>query len=239
MIANSIAGITGIGVPPLTYSQTVLADNPIGFWLMDQTSGTTLYDNSGNANNATTYNSPTLNQSGPSTALNKSVLFNGTTQYARTSTVSTFNIAPSANWSVEGWFKTSDSGTDTFLHVGGANASSSDTLIMAYLGAGNAKALTADSASNFLIIGSTGTFNNNAWHHMAITAASGGAMTIYVDGTNVASTSTARRTTGNNSFANIGSQVGQYYFNGNVTAVAIYNTTLSSTRVSAHYNAGK
>lgn len=239
MIANAITAITGIGVPPLTYSQTVLADNPVGFWLMNETTGSTFADTSGSGNNATIYNSPTLNQSGPSTALNKSALFNGTTQYARTSTVATFNMAPSANWSVEGWFKTSDSGTNTFLHVGGAGASSSDTLIMAYLGAGNAKALTVDSTSSFLIIGSTATFNDNAWHHMAITAASGGAMIIYVDGTNVASTSTARRATGNNSFANIGSQVGQYFFNGNVTAPAIYNTTLTSTRVLAHYNAGK
>jgi hypothetical protein len=75
---------------------------------------------------------------------------------------------------------------------------------------------------------------------MAITATSGGAMTLYIDGTSVASTSTARRTSaGVNHRAYVGSQVNQYFFGGNVTGVAIYNTTLSPTRVLAHYNAGR
>jgi hypothetical protein len=241
MIANAIAGIVAGATLPLTYSQTVLADNPIAFWLMNQTTGSTLNDTSGNSNNVTLFNSPTLNQAGPSTALDKSVNFNGSTQYGKTSTVAAYSIAPSANWSVEGWFKTSSSGVDTFLHVGDTSGSAVGTLIMAYLaGGGQARALTSDNTDNFLIVNSTTAYNNNAWHHMAITSASGGALTIYVDGTNVASSSTARRTTAtSNSLAYVGSQINQYYFNGNVTGVAIYNTTLSSTRVLAHYNAGK
>jgi hypothetical protein len=225
----------------LTYSQTVLADNPIAFWLMDQTTGSTLNDTSGNSNNVTLFNSPTLNQSGPSTALDKSVLFNGTTQYGTTSTVAAYSIAPSSNWSVEGWFKTTNTGANVFLHVGDTSGGSLGTLIMAYVvTSGKATALTADSSNNFLVVQSTTTYNDNGWHHMAITAASGGSMIIYVDGVNVASTSTARRTSATpSSLAYVGSQVNQYFFNGNVTGVAIYNTTLSSTQVLAHYDAGK
>lgn len=237
---NTISGFLGTPVPPLTYSETVLADNPIAFWLMNQTSGSTLNDTSGNSNNVTLFNSPTLNQSGPSSALDKSVLFNGTTQYGTTAQVAAYNIAPSSNWSVEGWIKTSNSGANVYLHVGDNTGGAQGMLVMAYLSGGKATALTADSTTNFLFTQSTGTYNDNAWHHMAITAASGGAMITYIDGVNVASTSTARRTNaGTNHLAYVGSQVNQFYFNGNVAAVAIYNTTLSSTRVLAHYNAGK
>lgn len=237
MIANAITGLTGVG--GLSYSQTVLADNPIGFWLMDQTSGTTLNDTSGNANNATTYNSPTLNQSGTG-GISKSVLFNGTTQYAQTGTVSTFNIAPSANWSVEAWAKTtSSSAYISIMYVGGSGANTSDTLGQLGFSSGKANGGSITNTPGFLNITSSASFNDGNWHHFVMTAASSGALTLYVDGSNVASSSTARRATGNNSFVVIGGQVSQYYFPGNVTAVAIYNTTLSSTRVTAHYNAGK
>jgi hypothetical protein len=235
---NTISGLLG-GPTPLTYSQTILADNPVGFWLMNEASGSTAADTSGNGNNATYFNSPTLNQAGPSTALNKSVLFNGSNQYGATSTVSTFNMAPSGNWSLEGWFKTSSSGTNAIAHVGGPGGSQSDVLCLLYIDGGQVGIVTPQATSGNVNIRSTATFNNNAWHYAAVTSVSGGAVTVYVDGTSVASSTTARRANGVNSATYLGNQISLYYFNGNTTATAVYNTTLSSTRVTAHYDAGK
>lgn len=237
---NNISGLLG-DKPVIPYSTTVLQDSPRGFWLMNETSGSTFADTSGvGPNNATIYNSPTLNQAGPSAALSKSVSFNGSTQYARTSVVSTFAIAPSANWSVEGWFKTGATALQSMIYVGNLDANSSGMLTQIGVNSDNkAFATLITNGPGFLTITSTATFNDNAWHYLAVTSVSGGVVNLYVDGTSVASTSTARRTTAVDACVNIGSQIGQYYFNGNVTGAAVYNTTLSSTRITAHYNAGK
>jgi hypothetical protein len=239
MIANAIAGIVAGTASPLTYSQTILQDNPVGFWLMNEASGSTAADTSGNGNNATYFNTPTLNQAGPSTALNKSVLFNGTNEYGVTSTVSTFNMAPGGNWSIEGWFKTSSAATNAIVHVGGTGGSQSDVLCLLYIDSGQVGIVTPPVSGGNINIRSTATFNNNAWHYAAVTSVSGGAVTVYVDGVSVASSTTARRANGVNSATYLANQNNLSYFNGNTTATAVYNTTLSSTRITAHYDAGK
>lgn len=227
-------------VTPVSYSSVVLADNPRGFWLMNETSGSTFADTSGQGNNATIFNSPTLNQSGPLSGLNKSVLFNGTTQYGKTSLVSTFAINPSANWSVEGWFKATTSQLGAVMYVGDDSGGSGGMLMQMGLSSLNKAFITIiTNTPGFLTISSTTNFNDGAWHHLAATSVSGGAVTLYVDGVSVASTSTARRASALNSAVIIGSQVGQYFFNGNITAAAVYNTTLSAARVLAHYNTGR
>lgn len=51
----------GAGTPPvLTYAQQVLADNPIGYWKLDETAGTTAADSSGNGRDMTVSGSVTL-----------------------------------------------------------------------------------------------------------------------------------------------------------------------------------
>ena len=59
---------------PSGYDAVVLADSPAGYWKMDETSGSTVVDYSGNDRHGTYFNSPTLAADG--------ALFNGTNQYA-------------------------------------------------------------------------------------------------------------------------------------------------------------
>ena len=47
------------------YDTEILADSPVGYWKLNETSGTTAYDSSGNGNNGTLHGGITLNQPGP------------------------------------------------------------------------------------------------------------------------------------------------------------------------------
>ena len=77
---NTISAIYGTG--KISYAATVLADNPLSFWLFNETSGTTATDQ-GSANLALTYqNSPTLNQSTTLAGITKAVSFDGINDWA-------------------------------------------------------------------------------------------------------------------------------------------------------------
>ncbi len=229
------------------YVDVVNEDNPIGFWLFNETSGTSADDLTANNNNMTIRNGPTL---GVSTGLGGIPLcfdFDGTNDVCDTAYVSTFGIGPASNLSYEMWVRTTDTGTGVSPGVWKKGEGDLETAAF-YIninGAGRVGVRFMDSTNaNLVLIETTsGTFNDGNWHHLVATSASGGAYKLYVDAVERASSSVSRSTNSDNrqvtagangtadtSFAN--------YINGDITAVAVYNTTLSSTRITAHYNAG-
>jgi hypothetical protein len=242
---NTISGLLGAPLPPLTYSQTVLADSPRGFWLLDETSGSTATDLTANANNLSYVASPTLNVSTGLSGVTTGVTYNGSTQYANSSKVSTFNMSPDSSWSIEGWFRTTSSAVGTvfmFREDSSVNAGVGGG-IFTNLTTNKISAFTTDSALNNLTLTSSTTVNTGAWFYVCVTAASGGALTLYVNGVSESSTSTTR---GNSTVSKIVSTGAQAqtaptyatFLTGSTAAIAIYNTTLSADRVLAHYNAG-
>lgn len=249
---NTLAGIIASSGGGVSYKNIILADNPIGFWMLDETSGSTAVDSSTQSRNATFLNSPTLNQSGPSAAISKSVAFNAaSSQGAYTAAVSTYAIAPSANWSIEGWFKSNASDIDMAaltIHPGyGASSSGNEQILTGNFFANVTGNLvigqSAGTSSNYINLSGSGK-RDNAWHYFAVTSASGGNLTLYIDGTSVGSSSTSRRSSTQNNSVGLGmywnaSGSPQTFFTGNLAACAVYNTTLSSTQVTNHYNAGK
>jgi hypothetical protein len=253
MISSLVGIIASSGGPAVPdYKAIILADNPIGFWMLDETSGSTATDSSTQSRNATYLNSPTLNQSGPSAAIPKSVAFNAaSSQGAYTASVSTYAIAPSANWSIEGWFKSNAADIEMAamtIHQGyGASTSGNEQILTGNFFAnvtGNIiNGQSAGTASNYINLTSSGK-RDNAWHYFALTSASGGNLTLYIDGTSVGSSSTSRRTSTQNNSVGLGmywtaSGSAQSFYTGNLAACAVYNTTLSSTKITDHYNAGK
>lgn len=68
--------------PPLTYEQEVLADGPLAYWPLDESSGTDMLDGSANDRHGTYVNGPTLGQ--PSiipTTTDTAVRVDGTSQH--------------------------------------------------------------------------------------------------------------------------------------------------------------
>lgn len=102
------------------------------------------------------------------------------------------------------------------------------------------------SGSLYLDVVTTGTFTTSAWHHICITYSGSGAasgVTIYVDGSSQTKT-TNSDTLGTNTIVTTNalylggraSSGSNQYFTGSLDEVAIYNSTLSSTDVTALYN---
>lgn len=242
MIGNIAAGSVGAVVG---YRATVLADSPTGFWLLDETSGTTATDLTTNANNLTYRNTPTLNVSTGLVGIPTGITLNGTDEDVKSANeVATFNTNNNSNWSAEIWFKSNTSSLNQTLYSvrdsTGASGSVLFALTLNYSAAGTVLAYSLDSAGSGILLTHAGSWNDNVWHQAVVTAASGGAFTLYIDGVSRASSSTTRFNNSQSRTLYLGSNFGSLqYYTGSLAAGSIYNTTLSGTRVTAHYNAGK
>lgn len=81
------------GAAAATYSSTILADAPLGYWRLGESSGTVAADSSGNARDGTYVNAPTLAQTGLNAGdAATSVSFNGTTQYVEIAYAAWMNV---------------------------------------------------------------------------------------------------------------------------------------------------
>lgn len=250
--ALSVSGIWGVGDRGLTYGDlnyvaTVLADSPLGFWLLNETSGSTAATQIG-SDSLTYKDSPTFGAAGPGVAIPAGVTFNGTDENANSGNSSTFTTSASSAWTWEMWFKSTSASTTLAMgFVRGTNGVSPDTtcgLILSLSTAGTLSGFSIDSSNNSLSITGGSGLNDGNWHYAALTAVAAGVMTLYVDGTSVASTSTLRGTTSSQRSINVaanrsGASSWIQWFPGSIAAAAYYNTALSSTRITAHWNAGR
>jgi hypothetical protein len=228
------------------YVSEVLHDTPVGFWLLDETTGTTATDLAGSYN-LTYLNTPTLGDPGPSYNIPKGVTFNGSTQNAKGDNSATFTSSASASWSMETWIRYTSS-TNTLNPFAVRNhtpsqASVTGNFIVNNTTTGVISVQSTDSTGNVIQLNSAGGFNNGAWHHVVATATSGGALVLYVNGVNVASSSTARNTTSSERSITVGSNrngITTYiqYFPGSIAACAYYNYALTPTQVFNHYKRG-
>ncbi|HEV3260444.1 MAG TPA: hypothetical protein VG013_26550, partial [Gemmataceae bacterium] len=108
----------GVGQASADYMQTVLADNPAGYWRLGEASGTTASDSSGNGHNGTYMGGVTLGQPGAIAGdPNTSVAFNGTNGIVDTSFVP--NVL---SFTIEAWVNpaTASARPQTVAGVSGA-----------------------------------------------------------------------------------------------------------------------
>jgi hypothetical protein len=79
-VTSSVATLSVQPAPSDAYGAAVVSNNPVAFWRLNETSGTTTYDYCGGYNG--TYNTVTLNQTGPGTnTANVSALFDGSSAH--------------------------------------------------------------------------------------------------------------------------------------------------------------
>jgi len=244
-LLNNLAGIIS-ATPKASYSETVLADNPIGFWLLNETTGSTGDDLTANNNNLTFNNSPTLGVATGLAGIPLGITFDGINDYLNTSTVSTFNIAANGTWSIEFWLKFNSS---TFsAPFGWRDSSGGNDKVNALMTVNNGttgmiQLLTADNAGGFVILSHGTTYNDNLFHHVVVTATSGGALRLYIDGVDRANSTASRGSATSNRAISVAANdtlggVYAQFFTGTETACSVYNTALTAGQVLAHYNAG-
>lgn len=221
----------------MAYADVVLADSPAAFWRLEETSGSTIADSSGNGRTLTA-TSATLTGSTGLTDLGSGATLDGSSSHLSA------DITPipgtASVWSVEFWTTTTTGGGSTTAIVAEANGGSSTSHWYVGTSGGFVTAAFRVSATLNQVTG-TVVINDNAPHHVVVTFnGTTGAVSIYVDG---ALDTTGTSATG--TYAPTRFSIGRLprssitgYYAGTVDEVALYESTLSPARILAHYESG-
>jgi hypothetical protein len=222
------------------YSAAVLNDHPTAYWRLDESSGTTVGDTSGNGNTATYVNGVTLGVAGailndPDTAAQ----FDGVGGHVEFTNV--IGIGMGHDFTIEAWIKTTAPSPTGFSQgyqgiglVWSDVAGVANDWILAEL---NNKLAFFTGNPDDTIIGST-TLNDGNYHYIVATRVQGGAKNIYVDGVLEATGVTNNFQLADNHNIEVGGNtLDSRYLNGAMDDVAIYNTALTPSQIAAHFQA--
>lgn len=225
----------------MTWQSEILADSPLAWWRMDDTSGTTTTDSSGNSRNGTYSGSPSLNTSGLIRSdANTAVTFDGVDDRVDVSYASWMNVT---NLTVEMVLKTptppstnrqlmarDDGGTTRPFTV--AQGTSREIRFTVF---------SSDNSGTPLI----GPNLDECAHHIVCTYVTSTRLArIYYDGVEVivdSRSDVGLRTSLVDSMTiayQYDSGTRKAFYAGIMDEVAYYDHALSAARVLAHYNAG-
>ena len=217
-----------------------LMSNIAGLWHLDETSGTSISDSSGNSNTGTVTN-VTLGASGK---LNSSAYFNGTTSKAVIANSASLN--PSTSLTISAWVYPTVSSQSTGIMYKWGTGSSNQFAFR--LNSGAARITVAQSNQSVVAVNGGTTLPINQWSHvMAIANSTAGTLTLYVNGvTDGSTTYNGTLYTGGATPVplSIGCQIddaGSVCYNflaGNLDEVALWSRALGTTEVQQLYQRG-
>lgn len=228
--ANMI--VTDASLPTLpTYVEAVLIDEPLGFWMLDETGGSTAADLSGNDRDGTYVNS-TSTSDGP--AGQRARTFAGDGQVETPATP--FRTAA---FTAEAWVRTSNADWMSILaHPASSSGpygynlfvSDSSGVLRGEFDNGGPQ----DRASDTNIA-------DGEWHHVVMTG-DGTTIRLFVDAVeenNVSQGAALEYLSGAEELyiGAMPTNTTEYYFTGDIAAVALYDHAITPARVTAHYNA--
>ena len=227
----------------MSYTTEVLADSPLGFWKLDETTGATQFvDSSGNARPATIVGTPTYGVAGID---GTAVTFSGT-QYGSIAAPAWFS-SPTA-FTAEAWMKITATADVELIgrdNSGSAPGASDRIFRLHHNTSGSAVGailFLSNSSGTYVEFGSGTSLADNAWHHIVATW-DGATAKLYVDG-NLANSAALSGTLASGGTAPLLIATGQNntpgnysQFSGTLDSVALYPTALSLARISAHFTA--
>lgn len=228
-----------------TYASVVLADSPIAFWPLNETSGTTAIDAGPNGLNGTYSGTfSLLGTLGPGN-LAAGVLLDGTSGKIQVSPNALLNV--STNWSIETWSVFSTDGllgaVTRQMTMSGLNTSGTNVVSFAH---GLSTSATAGQAlqGGFTVSGGawvvcTGPFAVRMQLIHLVTTYDNTNLRFYINGCLYATVATSAHVATNQGLYLGADNSGARYFNGILSSCAIYGTTLTAARVHAHYLAGR
>lgn len=231
---SAAVDITGGVITPVptvvAYEATVLADSPVAYWRLGESSGTAAADETGT--NAGTYqNTPTLGEAGAITGdADTSVRFTAaSSEYVSVNDHASLDVGDV--FTLEAWVKRASNGTAHQILSKGVNGYElllTSTNIVWF----NQQEVAVLATSSVTV-----TADGN-WHHIVATK-NGATRKVYVDGVDVTTGGGNSTVTNTATELNIGRKTnGIQPFDGWIDEVAVYPTALSAARVSAHYDAG-
>lgn len=229
------------GAASASYSSEVLADSPVAYYRLDETSGSTAADSSGNALDGTYVNSPTLNQTGGLTG-NAAVLFaRASSQRVNLGTPSALNVT--GQFTIECLYKPTSfpTGADEHMIVSHGYAGGALGYILSIQGNGGSPRLAAGSygaasyGTGWTITG----WSTGQWKHIAA-GYDGTNWKLFLDGVEVGSTGAAFGALSSAQNSYIGAYADgavKNHGDGVIDEVALYAAWLGSTRIAAHVTA--
>lgn len=237
--ASPQGGIPGIAT--LLYSTLILQKQPLGYYRLNETSGTAAKDSSTHANNGTLNGTITFNQSGalqgPGEITDPSMLFDGSTAYISLPTALNGNGFTSL--SISFWFNLSTTTLSSFTNIATGDATGSNKGWQCFwssnttleFGVGNG---TTNATAMYAVNAVAGVW----WHVVGVY--DGSTVRMYVNGVQHGTTPAL---TGSISASAIpvisGTTTHSSLFPGRIDEVAIFqNVVLSASDVTALYNAG-
>jgi len=246
VVTSSIASLTVVPTPTYPYGQTVLADNPLGYWRLDEASGGVAHDYLSGKDGIYT-SAVLLGQ--PGNALvdtHKAAVFGSLASANSCVTNIDVDFATSSNasFSVEAWVKGGAQTTDAGLITKGYGSGGEQFNLDCGSGGSHAFRFFVRDAGGGGHLANSSVMPNNQWRHLVgVCDQINGNVYLYVDGANVAS-------------ATIGSSAGllsstlpvcigarqsgagtayDFQFVGSMEEVAIYGYALSPAQVQAHF----
>ncbi len=221
------------------YANVILADNPVAWWRLGESGGTVARDYCG-GHDGTVFGGLTFGQAGCLTNdSSTSAYCNGTTGYIEVPWSADLNPA---QYTVECWAKVmGGSGNYRSPLCSRDTGSDPDAGYMFYAQSGNNWGFWTGAGGTWNKL-SGPTVGQNQWVHLAATSdTTTGNMVFYVNGTQVASVT-------NVTYQNLATplRIGasategtpQFFFNGALQEVAVYNKLLSSGQALRHYETG-
>jgi hypothetical protein len=221
---------------PSKFASSLLALSPTGYWRLEDT-GSPLLDEVAARNMAVT-GSPTYGATGAvNGGANRAITFSGSGQYAVGPTAFP---TPSTSISVACWFKTTDTSTPSSRRLFTRTGTGQNSWMLSMTSAHRMRFLIfqADGTTHADAPESSGTRNDGLWH-LAVGTFDGTTIRLYIDGGQVASSTTLAGTWHKASTAApaiAASSAGTFLFPGSVDEVAIFNDrVLTATEISDLY----
>ena len=244
MVTSSVVTLTVLAPASYPYAQRVLADHPISYWRLDETSGSVAYDCY--AGNNGIYNKVLLGQPGNNLLDTHKAARFGSLASANslvTNMAIDFATSGSATFSVETWVNGGAQSADNGLVTKGTGAGG-EQFNLDCGGSGHAfRFFVRDIAGNAHLATST-VVPNSKWHHLlGVCDQVHSNVVLYVDGTNAAQASIVPGSgilSSSNSMSIGSRQSGantayDLQFVGSMEEVAIYNYALSAAQAQAHF----
>ena len=206
----------------------------IGYWPLNEESGDTAYDHSGNENHGSLNNVDSRNRG----LLGQSCYyFNGSDTYVNIGDIEEYsNSALGSSVSASGWFYPESNQGDVISHASGSN---NDNFRIYWGVADNSWSSYVDAVNSTSMVWSNSP-ELNSWNHVSLTY-NGSYQTVYLNGEVVArKTNSGSLSDATGSEWTIGSKGGDSsFFKGNISEIRLYNRPLTKSEVQYLYNVGK
>lgn len=212
-----------------------------GQWHLNESTGTTVADSSGNGRDGTATNME--NADWVSAHLNNGLIFDGVDEFVNLGNIADFERTDS--FSFEFWFKTATSGVEMILSKQLNSGTFRGWNVFIESGMITTALVSDNGASNRLQKKTDSPFNDGSFHHVVVTydgSSTLAGLLIYMDGSLAATTNITDNLSATISHAGDTQMSGRgganVVFTGTLDEVVIYNEEVSAVNVALRYNSG-